>query len=212
MTTTHTTRIGTSAPAAGRTGAETDPAAGPVLLELARAAIIARGGPAERRRADPTWLDDPGATFVTLTLDGHLRGCKGSVEAHRSLREDVRRNACAAAFHDSRFPPLPATDVPEVRIEVSLLSPAEPLPCNSRRELLARLRPGVDGVILAWHGHRATFLPQVWEQLPRPEQFLEHLLLKAGLPGTFWEPGLVVRRYTVVSWTEPVGRAEEVSG
>lgn len=179
-----------------------DPCAGPILLGLARGAITARGAPPVRTAGEPTWLDDPGAVFVTLSSDGRLRGCIGSIEPHRSLREDVVRNACAAAFHDPRFPPLPAQEVPHVRIEVSLLSDTEPIPFGSRRELLGRVRPGVDGVVLAWHGHRATFLPQVWEQLPEPEDFLEHLLHKAGLPVFFWEPDLAARRFTVTSWKE----------
>jgi len=98
-----------------------------------------------------------------------------------------------------------------VRIEVSLLSPTEQLSFTSREDLLARLRPGVDGLILSWHGHRGTFLPQVWEQLPDPEDFLTHLLHKARLPVFSWEPDVTVQRFTVTAWSEPPESPERVS-
>ncbi|MCA0293730.1 MAG: AmmeMemoRadiSam system protein A [Actinobacteria bacterium] len=201
MTSTGTDARSPSSPARPLT-ASTDPRAGGILLGLAREAIRTRGASRASTRDDPAWLDDRGAVFVTLTRDGRLRGCIGSVEARRALREDVRRNACAAAFSDARFAPLPAAEVPLIRIEVSLLSPSEALRFGSREELLAQLRPGVDGVVLRWHGHRGTFLPQVWEQLPEPAEFLEHLLHKARLPVTFWEPGVSARRFTVTAWQE----------
>ncbi|HEY3410795.1 MAG TPA: AmmeMemoRadiSam system protein A [Propionicimonas sp.] len=182
---------------------ESDPSAGPILLGLARSAIAARGMSIPSTGGEPAWLSRPGAVFVTLTKDGRLRGCTGSIEPRRSLREDVMRNACAAAFHDSRFPPLPAAELPHVRIEVSLLSPTEQLSFTTREDLLAQLRPGVDGLILSWRGHRGTFLPQVWEELPDPEDFLAHLLHKARLPVFFWEPDVTVRRFTVTAWSEP---------
>ncbi len=184
---------------------EDDPQAGPILLGLARSAIVARGGVAVPDDA-PGWLGEPGATFVTLTRQGRLRGCIGSIQARRHLSEDVVHNACAAAFHDPRFPPVAAAEVPGVRIEVSLLSASEPLPSRTREELLCAVRPHVDGLILGWHGHRGTFLPQVWEQLPEPEDFIEHLLHKAGLPVSFWAPDLTVRRFGVTAWAEPEHR------
>jgi AmmeMemoRadiSam system protein A len=190
---------------------ESDPSAGPILLGLARSAIAARGTSIPRTVDEPAWLLRPGAVFVTLTRNGRLRGCTGSIEPRRSLREDVMRNACAAAFHDSRFPPLPAAELPHVRIEVSLLSPTEQLSFASREDLLARLRPGVDGVILSWHGHRGTFLPQVWQQVPDPEDFLTHLLHKARLPVFSWEPDVTVRRFTVTAWSEPAEFPERVA-
>jgi AmmeMemoRadiSam system protein A len=121
------------------------------------------------------------------------------------------RNACAAAFHDSRFPPLPAVELPQVRIEVSLLSPTEQVSFTTREDLLAQLRPGVDGLILSWHGHRGTFLPQVWEDVPDPADFLTHLLHKACLPVFFWEPDVTVRRFTVNAWSEPKEAPKRVS-
>ena len=127
---------------------ESDPSAGPILLGLARSAIAARGTSIPRTGEGPAWLSRPGAVFVTLTKAGRLRGCTGSIEPRRSLREDVMRNACAAAFHDSRFPPLPAAELPQVRIEVSLLSPTEQLFFMTREDLQGQLRPGLDGLIL----------------------------------------------------------------
>ncbi len=182
---------------------QSDPGAGPILLGLARAAIAARGGPVVRRADEPAWLAEPGAVFVTLTMDGRLRGCMGSIEPHRPLRDDVTQNACAAAFHDPRFPPLWASGLAYVRIEVSLLSATEPVRFSSRQDLLGRLRPGVEGVMLAWHGHRGTFLPEVWKDLPDPEVFLEHLLRKAGLPASFWRPDVTVHVFRVTAWAEP---------
>jgi hypothetical protein len=202
MTPTVGHRAGRRRPASLSLHPESDPTAGPILLGLARSAIAARGT-IPRTGDEPAWLSRPGAVFVTLRRNGRLRGCTGSIEAKRSLREDVMRNACAAAFHDSRFPPLPAVELPLVRIEVSLLSPTEQLSFTTREDLLARLRPGVDGLILSWRGHRGTFLPQVWDELPDPEDFLTHLLHKARLPVFFWEPDVTVRRFTVVAWSEP---------
>jgi AmmeMemoRadiSam system protein A len=177
---------------------------GPTLLALARGAIAAR------LHVNPTpvddsapWLDAPGAVFVTLTEDGTLRGCIGSIEPYRPLRDDVRHNARAAAFADPRFPPLTADELPRVRIEVSLLSPREALRPGSRAEVLAQLRPGVDGVVLSHGRHRGVFLPQVWEQVPVPERFLERLVAKAGLPSGWWHPGALVERFTVTAWEEP---------
>jgi len=130
----------------------------------------------------PVWLDEPAATFVTLTLHGQLRGCIGSLEAHRSLYDDVTRNARAAAFGDPRFPPLTADELPAVRIEVSVLTVPQPLQFSSEADALRRLRPGIDGVIFQYGSRQATFLPQVWEQLPEPHEFMAHLKQKAGLP------------------------------
>lgn len=183
--------------------AEDDPHAGPVLLGLARKAIATRECTADRHPDGPAWLAEPGATFVTITEDGSLRGCIGSIQPTRSLHDDVVHNACAAAFHDPRFPPLRAQDVPRVRLEVSVLSATSPLPASSRETLLEHLHPHTDGLILGWHGHRATFLPQVWEQLPEARDFVDHLLRKAGLRSDFWAADVVARRFGVTAWTEP---------
>lgn len=211
MTPTVVDRAGRRRPAPRALHPESDPSAGPILLGLARSAIVARGASVPHSGEEPAWLARPGAVFVTLTTSGRLRGCTGSIEPRRSLREDVIRNASAAAFHDSRFPPLPAVELPQVRIEVSLLSPTEQLSFNAREDLLARLRPGVDGLTLSWHGHRGTFLPQVWEQVPDPEDFLTHLLHKARLPVFFSEPDVTVCRFTVAAWSEPAESPRRMS-
>lgn len=148
-------------------------------------------------------LDAPGATFVTLTLDGALRGCIGSLQAWRPLRLDVTENARASALRDPRFPALSAEEFPRIRVEVSLLGAAEPFPVEGEDDAIARLRPRVDGVILTWRDRRATFLPQVWEQIPDPHAFLAQLRRKAGLPPDFWAPDLRLARYAVDKWVEP---------
>jgi AmmeMemoRadiSam system protein A len=135
-----------------------------------------------------------------------LRGCVGTLTAHRPLREDVQDNARAAAFHDNRFPPLRPEELPEIRFEVSLLTPPVPLPrYATEAEAIARLRPGQDGVVLDMQGHRATYLPQVWEQIPDPETFLASLKNKAGLPKDFWSPEVRLSVYGVEKWKEGEG-------
>lgn len=181
-----------------------DPLQGRRLLELARQAIAETLGlvPGDPPAAPEPWLRAPGAVFVTLTQHGELRGCIGSLEAHRPLIEDVRGNARAAAFSDPRFPPLEAEELARTRVEVSILTPPEPLPVRDEADLLAQLRPGVDGVILEYGWHRATFLPQVWEQLPDPRQFMAQLKRKAGLDPDFWAQGVRVARYGVEKFKE----------
>lgn len=170
---------------------------GAVLVAIARASI-ARGDEGPHASSwDAPWLREPGASFVTLKLDGELRGCIGTVDPHRPLGDDVARNARSAAFRDPRFPPVSPAEMPRLQVEVSVLSPREPLPAASEPEALARLRPGIDGIALEYHGTSATFLPQVWESLPEPRDFLEHLKRKAGLPARFWHPDVRLSRYTV---------------
>lgn len=175
---------------------------GTLLLRIARNAIAGHFGLAEQPVADRADLHQPGASFVTLTQQGALRGCIGSLEAWRPLAEDVRANALAAAFRDPRFPPLTADEVPHTRIEVSLLTPAEALPFRNEADALAQLRPHIDGIILSAGQHRATFLPQVWEQLPEPAVFLAQLKRKAGLAADYWGPDLMLQRYAVRKWQE----------
>lgn len=153
-------------------------------------------------RGDSRDLDKPGATFVTLHLKGKLRGCVGSLEAHRALRLDVSENALGAAFRDPRFKPLMVEELEFIEVEVSLLSPLEPLLFTSQQEALSLLSPGNFGVVLQFERHRSTFLPQVWDQLPEPERFLQHLKQKAGLPTDFWHPELKLFRYGVSKWKE----------
>ena len=179
------------------------PDLGTVLLRLARAAIAREFGQAAPGAADLPGLERPGATFVTLTQDGELRGCIGSLTAWRTLREDVEDNARAAAFRDPRFAPLTAGELPLTRIEVSLLTAPQPLTFADEADALAQLRPGVDGVIFYGAGRRSTFLPQVWEQLPAPADFMGQLKRKAGLPAGFWNPEVRLERYAVRKWKEP---------
>jgi AmmeMemoRadiSam system protein A len=175
---------------------------GLTLLILARNAIAQRfGQPALPVTLVPA-LSEWGATFVTLTQKDQLRGCIGSLEAYRPLAIDVAENALAAAFRDSRFAPLKAEEFARTRVEVSLLSPASPFEVADEADALIRLRPGVDGLILTYGRRRATFLPQVWESLPNPQQFMAQLKLKAGLPATFWDKEIVLSRYGVQKWKE----------
>jgi AmmeMemoRadiSam system protein A len=143
----------------------------------------------------PAELRVPRASFVTLTLEGELRGCCGSLEAHRPLALDVWANARASAFGDPRFGPLEQREWPRVDLEVSVLSPLERMFVRDEEELRARLVPGTDGLVLAWRGDRATFLPKVWEHLQEPRQFLAQLKRKAGWDAGFWAPDLQVWRY-----------------
>jgi AmmeMemoRadiSam system protein A len=144
-------------------------------------------------------LQAPGASFVTLTLHGGaLRGCIGSLVARRPLVEDIRANALAAAFEDPRFSPLTREELPYIAVEISVLTEPEPLTYRDPQDLIAQLRPHVDGVVIQQGWRRATFLPQVWEQLPIPDEFLSHLCYKAGLPAAAWQKGdLAVSVYQV---------------
>lgn len=177
-------------------------ALGTALLARARNALEQEFSHTTGPEPDAPELAEPGAVFVTLTQDGRLRGCIGSLEAWRALDADVRGNARAAAFRDPRFPPLTADELPLTRVEVSLLAPAVPMCCTDEEDALRQLRPGVDGVILEHGAHRGTFLPQVWESLPDPRAFLQHLKQKAGLPADFWASDLKLSRYEVRKWKE----------
>jgi AmmeMemoRadiSam system protein A len=176
---------------------------GDALLVRARNAIAAEFGLAPAAEPAHPVLTEEAATFVTLTQGGQLRGCIGSLEAWRPLAEDVRSNARAAAFRDPRFPPLSQEELAGTRVEVSLLAPAQPMAFTDQEDAVRQLRPGIDGVILEWHGRRGTFLPQVWESLPERRLFLTHLKQKAGLPSDFWAPDVKLSRYQVQKWKEP---------
>ncbi len=169
------------------------------LLRLARESIrhgLKTGQPLPVDLASlPQGLRTVRASFVTLQQEGALRGCIGTLEAIRPLAEDIAHNAYAAAFQDPRFPPVDAGEVDGLEIHLSLLTPAEPLRFQSEADLIAQLRPGVDGLVLAEGRRRGTFLPSVWEQLPDPAQFLAHLKLKAGLPQGYWSDSIRVSRY-----------------
>lgn len=180
----------------------TDSTQGHILPPIARAAIARTLGlPGDADESAP-WLAGHGASFVTLTQHGQLRGCIGSLQAHRPLLLDVKYNAVAAALCDPRFAPLRASELDITEIEVSLLSAAQPLMFTDESDALSQLRPGVDGLIFEYGSFRSTFLPQVWEQLPQPRQFLAHLKRKAGLPDAFWAADVRLVRYSVEKWRE----------
>lgn len=147
-------------------------------------------------RAHPAPLCEPGASFVTLRKGGELRGCTGSLEATRPLVCDVAHNAFRSAFGDPRFYPLRPEELEELDLHISVLSPLVSFPVASEAELLAALRPGIDGLVLREGARGATFLPAVWESLPDPADFLAHLRAKAGLPPGHWSATLRFERYT----------------
>jgi AmmeMemoRadiSam system protein A len=176
-----------------------------ILLDLARSSIrhgLQTGKPLRIDPADfPPELLEPRATFVTLHKNRELRGCIGMLKAVRPLAEDIAENAFAAAFRDPRFPPLATGEFEQLKIHLSILTLPEPITFSSEEDLLAQLRPGMDGLIIEEGGRRGTFLPSVWEALPNPKQFLRHLKQKAGLPPDYWSDTLQFYRYR----TESIG-------
>lgn len=161
-----------------------------LLLREARQAleIGVRGGklkPLDQASLSPR-LRSNGAAFVTLTEKGQLRGCIGALQAYQPLVEDVREHAVAAALEDYRFPPVQESELKDIHIEVSYLTAPARLEYAGADDLAARLRPGVDGVILRDGPRRATFLPQVWDQLPDVNDFLGHLCMKMGAAPDLW--------------------------
>jgi AmmeMemoRadiSam system protein A len=177
------------------------------LLALAREAITRavhhQAPPPVDLNAVSENLRRDGASFVTLTRHGRLRGCIGSLEPRRALALDVRENAIAAALEDPRFPPVRPKELDDLHVEISVLSSPQPLPYDGPDDLIAKLRPGVDGVVIQSGWRRATFLPQVWEKLPDPDQFLQHLCLKASLPtDAYRRPGFDVYTYQVEKFEE----------
>ncbi|MBU0532136.1 AmmeMemoRadiSam system protein A [Candidatus Micrarchaeota archaeon] len=132
-------------------------------------------------------LTEDGACFVTLHYNDQLRGCIGSLEAHRPIIMDIIENALASAFGDPRFPMLTKIEFPKIKISISVLTKPEPLPINGPDDLLNKLVPKKHGLILEKDFHRATFLPAVWDEIPDKEEFLNHLSMKAGLPPNGWK-------------------------
>ncbi len=142
------------------------------------------------------------ASFVTLTEHGHLRGCIGHLQAYQPLVVDVVENAFSAAFNDPRFSALRADELDEIKIEISVLTIPRPLSVQNEQDLINRLNVGVDGLILEDGSYRATFLPSVWEQLPRPDEFVEALKAKAGMPAGYWSDSMKIFIYHTVSFSE----------
>lgn len=173
----------------------------PLLLDIARDSIrhgLQRGGQLSVIAEDyPEVLREKRATFVTLKIDGALRGCIGTLEAHRPLVKDIADNAFAAAFRDPRFGRLSEPEFERLHYHISVLTPPEPMQFEDEADLLRQLRPAVDGLVLEDGPFRGTFLPSVWESLPEPVQFLRHLKQKAGLAQQHWSPTVRIRRYTV---------------
>lgn len=175
---------------------------GSILLPIARTAIAKTLGMNCESGEDATWLQDKAACFVTLMQKDQLRGCIGTLEAHRPLLEDVKHNAKAAAFRDTRFSPLTREELDNTEIEISLLSSMSLLNFSNEDEALAQLVPGIDGVVFEYGNHRSTFLPQVWDQLPATDDFIAHLKVKAGLAADFWVDEIQLSIYNVSKWRE----------
>ncbi len=171
-----------------------------ILLEIARQSIengYKTGYPLGVNLRDyPVELIQPRATFVTLEKNHQLRGCIGMLEAVFPLVEDVSENAFSAAFKDPRFPPVQKNEIAILEIHISVLSEPEPITFSSEQDLLTKIRPQIDGLILQDNSHKGTFLPSVWQTLPDKQQFLRHLKNKAGLPADYWSDTLKVNRYT----------------
>jgi AmmeMemoRadiSam system protein A len=180
--------------------------AGADLLRLARSSIehglIHRAPLPVSDDELPRTLAEPTATFTTLRLHGQLRGCCGTLEAVRPLAADVVYSAFRAAFRDPRFDPVGRHELGSIRLEVSVLTPLEAMPVASESDLLDRLTPGVDGLVIIADGRQATFLPKVWEMLPDPQRFLAALKVKCGLADSYWSDRLEFRRYRTTSYAE----------
>lgn len=178
---------------------------GKILLVIAREAIenaLTSSTESADRYDDLEWLQKKAACFVTLTQHNRLRGCIGSLEPHRRLIDDVRLNAVSAAIKDDRFSPMTADELSITEVEVSLLSPPQPMEFFSEQDALNQLLPDVDGLIFEAESRRSTFLPQVWESLHEPKEFLSHLKLKAGVAQDYWSDQVKLYRYTVMKWKE----------
>ncbi len=177
-----------------------------ILLRLARESIrygLESGKPLMLDISSlPESLQQTRASFVTLHKHGQLRGCIGSIIPTRPLALDVSHNAFAAAFEDPRFPPVQASELDDLDIEISILSMPEPIEFSSEEDLLEKIRPGIDGLILKEGPYSGTFLPSVWEQIPDKREFLRQLKRKAGLPADYWSPTIRVFRYTTDSFSE----------
>lgn len=180
---------------------------GPLLLGLARESIeygVEHDAPVPVRVHElPDALGAPGASFTTLRREGRLRGCCGTLEAHQALAADVAYSAFQAAFRDTRFEPVRRDEIAGMHLEISVLSPMQPLRVGDEQDLLRQLEPGVDGLVIVEGIRRATFLPKVWETLPEPQEFLGQLKLKCGLPPDYWSARLEFLRYRTTTYAEP---------
>ncbi len=179
------------------------PETGQTLIAIARGAIARKLNPDTRFDVpDADWLQAKRASYVTLLHDGRLRGRSGTLEAQRTLAEDVMANAVAAACKDPRFKPLGRDEFANTRIEVCVLSALESLQTTDEAATLAQLRPGTDGVVLEYGCHRSSFLPEMWDHSADAAEFLARLKYQAGLPPDFWSPEVRIGRYTAIKWQE----------
>ncbi|MFW5443230.1 MAG: AmmeMemoRadiSam system protein A [Methylococcaceae bacterium] len=173
---------------------------GQLLLDLAHRSIksgLKTGHPLSINLRDyPAELSQQRATFVTLEKNNQLRGCIGMLEAVLPLAEDITENAFSAAFKDPRFLPLESSEFNDLEIHLSILSPSKEIIFTSEQNLIAQIRPNIDGLILKTGTHRGTFLPSVWQSIQTPEQFLQHLKQKAGLNKNYWSDDIKIFRYT----------------
>ncbi|NOZ72675.1 MAG: AmmeMemoRadiSam system protein A [Chloroflexi bacterium] len=187
---------------------ELSPEARDILFSIARQAIRAAFAGNMAWEGDarhyPPELLQPGATFVTLYTRGELHGCIGSVFPQLPLYQDVAKNAVSAAFKDPRFPPLEENELDDTAIEISVLSPLQPLSYRNLDDLAQKIRPHVDGVMVERGWHRGLLLPQVWEKLPDPYEFLQHVALKANAPMSIYEhPDTTVSVFQVRHYLQP---------
>lgn len=172
-----------------------------LLLDTARSSIeygLEHGNALPINSGDyPQNMQEHRATFVTLKINNELRGCIGTLEAMQPLIEDVAEHAYAAAFRDPRFPPLSTPEFENLEYHISILSEPEPLTFSNEEDLLKKIRPGIDGLIIEEGTKHGTFLPSVWESLPASDSFLRNLKQKAGLPADYWSDTIKLQRYTV---------------
>ncbi len=175
-----------------------------VARQSIESAVQGSGLPKLDLKSYSSILRAEGASFVTLTQNGILRGCIGTLQAYQPLVLDVREHAIAAALDDPRFPPVRMEEVADLEIEISCLTPAQLLDYSDAEDLIAKLHPGRDGVVLRDERRRATYLPQVWEKIPNVEDFLDSLCLKMGAPRNLWRhKHLLVETYRVEEFGEP---------
>ncbi len=169
------------------------------LLDTARHAIqyglIYHTAPKMELAKYSSNLQALGASFVTLKENNQLRGCIGSLTAYQALIQDVAEHAFLAAFNDHRFPPVNHLEEPLIHISISILSPSKPIIFTSQQDLISKLNPGSDGLILEYKEYKGTFLPSVWQQLPTAKEFLNQLKIKAGLSENFWSDEMKISRY-----------------
>lgn len=185
-----------------------NPETGHILISLARSAIATRLGLIQAAPlSGDHWLQKPGATFVTLLHENKIRGRTGTLKAHRALAEDVAANAVAAACGDPCFKPLTREEFEQTRVEICLLSKIEAIAGEHESAAIARLRPGIDGVIFEYGRHQSSVLPEAWSDAADPAEFMAQLKYKAGLPPDFWDDEVKLARYTVFRWDETGLRA-----